>query len=108
MRTTYIYIIESANDTFKVGISKDPIKRIKQLQTGNHNKLSIYQSYEIDSLQRALIIEKLLHQRLPGKKIGEWFIMDKEMVRIKTEHIINKCLDDSISLLKQYIKNGMI
>ena len=107
MKETYIYIME-ANDTFKVGIGKCPSKRLKQLQTGNPYRLKLLKSFEIDTLRRARLIEKLIHRKLELKLKGEWFQMEKQSLIIRTEQIINSCLDYNERLLKMYIDNNMI
>jgi hypothetical protein len=70
---TYIYIISDSID-IKVGISKNPTKRIKQLQTGSSKKLFIINTYQVD-LSKAFTIEKKCHDKLSTsyEKRGEWF-----------------------------------
>lgn len=55
----------------KIGRSKDPEKRLKQLQTGNSNQLKIIASFENLGWR-----EKELHDLLKKWRIrnnGEWF-----------------------------------
>jgi hypothetical protein len=69
----YIYIITNGED-YKVGFSKNPNKRLKQLQTGNSKKLKLINVYQVpDRLVR--IIEKEAHReiRIRYEKRGEWF-----------------------------------
>ena len=71
----YIYLIQSLEDGYyKVGVSKHPKKRLKQLQTGNSSELKLIEIYES---QYADKIEKTLQRRYSYlKKEGEWFDMD--------------------------------
>ena len=73
VKKSYIYIISNGN-SYKVGISNNPEKRLLQLQTGNHNKLKIEKTYEVDK-KKIFKIEKEIHNFLQKKyqKRGEWF-----------------------------------
>lgn len=69
----HLYIIQSSNSgSFKIGRSKDPKKRLKQLQTGSPFKLRL-----ILVLENMGHCEKMLHKEITrGKKKkckGEWF-----------------------------------
>jgi hypothetical protein len=71
----HLYIIQSSNNgCFKIGRSKHPKKRLKQLQTGSPFELKII--LVIDNEGRK---EKSLHKRFPKREInckGEWFDFD--------------------------------
>lgn len=57
----------------KLGISKNPDKRIKQLQTGHSDKLSIYHIEKVPA-DKVRLYEGILHKDLSLKrKQGEWF-----------------------------------
>ena len=66
----YLYIIQSDfTGMIKIGRSKDPNKRLKQLQTGNPNKLRLIASFKGEGWK-----EKNLHERLEKFRLeGEWF-----------------------------------
>lgn len=70
----YVYLIQSLEDGYyKIGISKHPKKRVKQLQTGNSSELKLIESYQSE---HALKIEKALQNRYSYlRKEGEWFDM---------------------------------
>jgi len=67
-----IYIIQRNSDRrIKIGISKDPVSRIKQLQCGSACQLElIYQSKEMTN---AKYVESAVHKSLSGRLCGEWF-----------------------------------
>lgn len=69
-RKDNLYIIQSdLTGMIKIGRSKDPQKRLKQLQTGNPNKLKLIASFEGEGWK-----EKILHERLDSFRLeGEWF-----------------------------------
>jgi len=68
----YIYLIQSLEDGYyKIGVSKNPSKRVEQLQTGNSSKLKLIESYKSE---HANIVEKTLQRRYGcSRKEGEWF-----------------------------------
>ena len=68
----YIYLIQDLeNSRYKIGISKNPSKRVEQLQTGNSSKLKLVETYKSE---HASIVEKALQRRYAYlKKEGEWF-----------------------------------
>lgn len=70
---SYIYII-SDGENIKVGVSKDPDHRIKQLQTGSVNKLELIEKYCVPA-DKVYKLEKICHTRLQSRyrKRGEWF-----------------------------------
>ena len=71
----HLYIIQSSNNgCFKIGRSKHPLKRLKQLQTGSPFKLRLILILENEGKQ-----EKSLHKRFPKNEINckcEWFDFD--------------------------------
>lgn len=70
---SYIYIITNGED-YKVGVSVDPKKRLKQLQTGNSKKLTIVSTFEV-SADDVYKMEKEAHREIQIRyeKRGEWF-----------------------------------
>ena len=81
---TFIYIIRCGKQNlFKIGISKDVDKRLKQLQTGNPHKLKCI--FRIESLEiKATKIEATIHQffKEANKKhvLNEWFNLSDDEV----------------------------
>jgi predicted GIY-YIG superfamily endonuclease len=66
----YIYVI-SDGDGYKIGVAKNPERRLKQLQTGNQKKLVLE---FIDYKNEPYKIEKSLHRSFHKFKTnGEWF-----------------------------------
>jgi hypothetical protein len=62
-----------------MGMTKrDPYKRLKELQTGNPNKLDI--TYVFES-QYGNLLESTLHTHYQTFRLeGEWFMIDQEQV----------------------------
>ena len=70
MKNDYLYFIQSdRTGMIKIGRSKDPNKRLKQLQTGNANKLRLIASFRGMGWR-----EKFIHEKLNRwSEEGEWF-----------------------------------
>jgi hypothetical protein len=73
----YVYLIRSEESgMYKVGVSKHPKKRIKQLQTGNGEELTLIESFPSNFPHK---VETALHNGYaPDKKRGEWFMLGIE------------------------------
>lgn len=84
----HLYIIgdyHNINGPVKIGISQDPMARIKQLQTGNNITLFFLMCQAINN---AATIEKSLHELLmPFKVRGEWFVLPPATVQA-VKHIL--------------------
>lgn len=72
---SYIYIIE-ANDEYKIGHSKHPQKRLKELQTAHGTELNIIFQFET---KYGFKLEKAIHRFMsPNNKKGEVFTLTNE------------------------------
>lgn len=89
----HLYIIQSSNNgCFKIGRSKHPEKRLKQLQTGSPYKLKIILVVENEGKQ-----EKILHSRFPKTACeGEWF--DFKLMGFLPDRIIEMLDLDDVNL----------
>lgn len=76
-RTRYcVYIIHEESDptVCKIGIAKDPYRRLSDLQIGSWRKLKIAALFEVGNQATAEIVEKHAHGLLRGvHEVGEWF-----------------------------------
>lgn len=78
---TSVYFIQAGdeNGPVKVGYSADPAKRVVDLQTGNHLKLTLVASVACSNAPAG---EEFLHQHLDlhdARIQGEWFECDDKM-----------------------------
>ena len=94
----YIYLIQSIeNGYYKIGVSKHPKKRVKQLQTGNSSELKLIESYQSEHAHK---VERALQRRYAYlKKEGEWFDLSiKEDVSF-----LSDCqrIEETIDVLKK-------
>lgn len=98
----YIYLIlevdKNGDEAHKIGISKNPpIFRLKNLQTGNSNKLSILNVYESKNYKK---VEAMLHARYNYKQT----LTKNEFFKLNDEEVIGfiqtcKKLDETIEFL---------
>lgn len=67
----------------KIGRSSEPLRRIKELQTGNSDKLHIIVSYYVRDAEQ---VEKALHFFLGDTRVnGEWFELEwKHLLPLST------------------------
>ena len=68
----FIYaMMEEDTGKIKIGISKDPERRLKQLQTGNSSRIVLIATHKAEN---GFSDERTLHQKNEAYKIhGEWF-----------------------------------
>lgn len=81
---------------YKIGVSNCPAKRVKQLQTGNAEKITLINSFETEI---PFLVEKSIKNFLsPYLKHGEWFSLsiEQELSFVKECEAIEK----NILLLK--------
>lgn len=73
----FVYLIRSSeNSYYKIGTTKNIQRRIKELQTGNADKIYLIDHYESDN---AFKIEKALHNFFCyTNKFNEWFTLGIE------------------------------
>ena len=92
----YVYLIRGNDGKYKIGIAKNPAQRIKQLQTGNSDKLQLIETYQSEN---AFKIETSLHHQYGHLRAhGEWFDLSLE----EEVTFIEKCeqVDNSINTLR--------
>jgi len=94
MDKSYIYIIGSDNPPYKVGISKDPNRRLRNLQTGHPYPLKIHLLKETD-VSRTKLLETVIHRHLKFYKTsGEWFDVNLENLKLDVEYALMRYEDD--------------
>lgn len=91
-----IYLIRAYDGKCKIGITKNIDKRIRQLQTGNPEILTIQSQYLSEIASK---IESVLHRMYRHKKIsGEWFSLDID----DEVNFIDNCrkIEENLTILK--------
>lgn len=73
-----VYVIGCTGQPIKIGIARDPYKRLADLQVGFPHKLQLYWSVVIAGTA-AVTVERAAHKRLAAKRLnGEWFDVDPD------------------------------
>ena len=90
---TYIYIVKNNNDLCKIGLSKNPKKRIRNISTQTGQEINIV--YISDKLYDGNNVESRIHGLYSNKrKLGEWFELD------------NKCINDIIRFIESKMETS--
>ena len=95
----YVYLISDSNTyNYKIGISNNPEKRIKELQTGNENKLKIIHKVLCENYKN---VETALHNQYSFLKVnGEWFELSNDDVISFPEYC--QKIDNNIKIVKNF------
>lgn len=96
----WVYLIKAEKYDlihYKIGITKNPTKRLKQLQTGNSLKLELLSVYETNFGNK---FEKILHRTYNLlNENGEWFNLSD----IDVKNFIKTCntIENNLKILKE-------
>jgi predicted GIY-YIG superfamily endonuclease len=88
---SFIYVIGCDYGPYKIGLSKHPEKRLKQLQTGFPYKLHVHYTHEVDEKQ-VRNVEKAIHKIMNYNRThGEWFnlTLDEAIAEVQYAIIMN-------------------
>jgi hypothetical protein len=70
---SFIYVIQSGDNTLKIGKANDVRKRARALQTAHPFQLRVLRKFEVGAAD-VLPLEKEIHKRLKEYRLhGEWF-----------------------------------
>jgi len=98
-----IYIIQ-CNEYYKVGISKSPRSRLKQLQTSNPYELKLKRTYKLPSPKTS---EALIHMMLKEYHVrGEWFNTELDVINSVIESLSDLDSEGIKYAEKQMAKKG--
>lgn len=75
----YVYLIQDLyNNTYKIGVTNDLEKRMRNLQTGNTCELKLVCSFKTEYPYR---LETMLHRSLEQyREKNEWFSLPEDIV----------------------------
>lgn len=100
----YVYLIlqinSSGGETCKIGLTKNnPELRVKQLSTGNGDRLTLLKAYESENYVK---VEGFMHRKYKKLKTeakNEWFELSDDNITT----FIDDCkkVDETIQLLKE-------
>ncbi len=105
MTACYVYFIGSNKHT-KIGVARNPEKRIAELQTGNQYTLEIKATIKMKSEKEAYDLEKFLHKYHARKrKAGEWFLLGNTRLKPSLEAFYSNGGALPVSVEHENIKN---
>ena len=83
----FVYLIENTHNHYtKIGVSTNPSRRLRQLQTGNDSILQLIGTIKVED---AFKVEKLLHKSYTQKRVyGEWFAISADDLRVLSSYFI--------------------
>ena len=95
----YIYLLKVSSDgIYKIGVSKNVEKRVKQLQTGNPEPIEIVKTF---LSQYPYKIENVLHRRFKTNNVqGECFYMSEKDIENFEEDC--KVCEENFTLFDDY------
>ncbi len=76
-----VYLIRCNEETFKykIGYSKHPEKRLKEVQTSNASKVELLYQFPT---KHGRLLETTLHRSFPTSRLeGEWFLLSNDDVQ---------------------------
>lgn len=97
MKKRYVYLVKSENGLYKIGVSNNVERRIKQLQTGSPDKIIMIDKFLSDYPFK---VESTLHRINNIDNIsGEWYSLDENTVNnfhneCETIESNFKCMDE--------------
>ncbi len=78
----FLYVLHVPSGAIKIGITQNVDKRVRAIQTANHEKITVALRIKMPSYEIASAFELLLHRRYNNKRIHlEWFSVDPQEVR---------------------------
>lgn len=79
---SYVYLIEATESRrLKIGVARDPLRRLATLQTGSPEPLRLLHTRHCETTRAAKSLERALHRRFEPFHIhGEWFFGRRPIV----------------------------
>jgi T5orf172 domain. len=85
-----VYIISNGESSYKIGVSKEPSKRIEAIRNGNSKELALV--YQSRKYSNAFELERKIHSLFAEDKVrGEWFYFEN--------------VKEKINLIKKIVKH---
>ena len=74
----YVYLLKTDDNRYKIGVSVNVERRIKQLQTGCSDRIMVVDTF---LSKFPFKLESALHRKYESSKInGEWYLLTNESV----------------------------
>jgi hypothetical protein len=107
----HIYVISAyTKGPVKIGFSHHPPSRLKEIQTGNPDKLRLCGSLSFNKKIEVELIEKIIHSHLKDNNLyirGEWFNLSVQtaLTILKTFPLCRENLFKEVKIKKGKIEN---
>lgn len=96
MTTSYIYVIGAEGPPYKVGISKNPERRLKSLQTAFPYKLKLHVKKSTE-IAKVKLLETIIHRNINNYRTnGEWFDIDLSNLLLEIDFALIRYEDDPL------------
>jgi predicted GIY-YIG superfamily endonuclease len=108
-KKTYVYFIQRQYSHIKIGVSSNPEKRLRTLQTGSSIPLRLIATFPCESRSEAFLLEKYFHENYAHLQVkGEWFkrILIREL-KIGRKRVIGGTYKDPIVKLSHIKENEL-
>lgn len=93
----YIYVIGEQCPPYKIGITNNPDRRLKNLQTGHPKKLTIHYTESIPE-NKVKELEQIIHKTIGHKRlVGEWFDIQLSEAIAEVKYARIRYLTDEIA-----------
>ncbi len=103
-QSAFVYFIFNIDSkAIKIGMAKNAEKRLKSMQTSNPITLELLHTIQLDSVEDALKLEYVLHQRFSHLRMnGEWFEANEELRTYIKHAPISYCRSLNVSEPRPY------
>lgn len=107
MSDCYVYMIKAGDGKkpkVKIGVSERPKNRMRALQTGNPDVLSLVMTIKCNSRPDAFRVEKAIHSGLKSNRVnGEWFTVSRSSFFKCINNISNNVEDGVVEKFEEVI-----
>ena len=103
MTETHVYFIRAGQGAIKIGIARDPRKRLLELQVGTSDELRI-----LHTIPGTEDTERALHERFAHLRLrGEWFRAGFDLVRFIADRMRADCEAACAALVDEWARHGV-
>ena len=105
-KSGFLYLIHNGSSEYKIGYSKNPRKRLKELQTAQKDVLSLIAFIPVVDMIKA---ERAAHDLLAAYRArGEWFVFNLKGYQLlyKIFKMLPVTADEEQSLLNLGLRDG--
>jgi Meiotically up-regulated gene 113 len=103
----HVYVISAEPEVVKIGLARDPARRLRGIQTGSYQKLELSYAFKCPE-GKASAIERQAHLLLKdNRRAGEWFGVSVEQAKRAIAEATEIILNAPITPANKLIKNSV-